>query len=112
MGIVYGGGPRQAEVLSMTNPTTYSATVGASTITRPSPTYCAIRRNSATSYDYLYGRASPLGILWNTTVAARDPAMTQAVCGIFANAQNGSTTVKSVFAWARFYAALPVGLTP
>jgi hypothetical protein len=115
MAVVSASGNRQMEVLAMTNATSLSGGVGSASTVPPasaSPFYLAIRRNSSTSYDYLIGRASPLGILWTTHTAGRDPSFTQAVCGIFVNAQNGSTAVKGVFAWVRFYAALPVGIAP
>jgi hypothetical protein len=115
LAVVYSSGNRQIEGLAMTNATTLSTGFGSPTAvpaSSSSPFYLAIRRNSSTSYDYLIGRAGALGINWHTYATARDPSFTQAVCGIFANAQNGSTAVKGVFAWTRYYAALPVGVTP
>jgi hypothetical protein len=115
MAVVSSSGNRQMEGLAMTNATSLSGGFGSPTTTpaaQGSPIYLAIRRNTSTSYDYLIGRLSPLGILWTTYTSARNPSFTQDVCGLFVNAQNAGTAVKAVFKWARFYAALPVGIAP
>lgn len=111
MNYLYNSGALQWEALAFTTPTSFSGTLGNSTIGVVSPLYLAIRRNSSTSYDYLYGIASPLGLVWSSPVAARNPSFTQNICGFFVGSQSG-VAVKGVFKWFRFYAALPAALAP
>jgi hypothetical protein len=97
----------QAEVLAMTDPTTLSSQVAANGagVARPAPVYLAIRRNSSTSYDYLWSHD---GWFWFKSVSARDPSMTQATIGLFINdGAGGGTTMAAAFDWARIYSALP-----
>lgn len=90
--------------LAFTNPTSFSSDFGNGAWVDVGTSFLAIRRNSATSWDFL---TSNDGFIWVKRVSARNPSFTQADVGLFAQPQNGSTALHAAFDWARFYAALP-----
>lgn len=96
----------QGEVLDMASPTSYTATIAASSLVLINYTYgrwlpVYLRIVVASSTDVTY-QISLDGVFWSSVVANRNPGFTVGSAGLFLNPQNASTDVEAVFDWIRF----------
>jgi hypothetical protein len=88
-------------VVAYTNPTTFSATIGADLIVAPQPpVYYAIVATSTTNVAYYY---SFDGYVWKTRTTGRDPSMTIGSAGIVVDPEQATHDVVGAYEYLRIW---------
>jgi hypothetical protein len=101
MGFVWANTTMQAEVLAMTNPTTFSSTVSGTDVrvALQVPVFLRVVVTSSTDVTYQFSIG---GTMWRSVVTSRNPGFTVGSAGLFVNPQNASNDVEATFDWIRF----------